>query len=474
MRNHLYTWVICTIFSLLIVSPMSAQALRGSYFAENATLRHRLNPAMMPDNGYLGLPVIGNTGVGVNSNLGLNNFLFPQNGQLLSFMHPDVSADDFLSALPEDPFLDVEFDTDLLSLGFYSSKNAFWTVDLSLRAMADTRLPYDLFAFAKQGMNQLPQSYTLRDFTLQEDLYAQVSVGYARDLSNLVEGLRVGAKAKLLLGVERIDLRINKADITLSQDAWLVNTDAVGLVMGKGIRLPENQDAAFEMPEIGDLGIGGFGYAFDLGAEYEFNLGIPILDGLRLSASLTDLGNISYSEDNVQQLVSAGSFTYEGFPDLTLDSYDFEAAFDQIADEFMALANFRETGLTESTSYSTDPRLYLGAEYPFLNNSMSVGVLYYSRFRPSRTESEVTFSYNYRPNEWLAAGVNYSFLNQAKSIGWLLEFTPKRGVNFFLGSDYTYLEFSPQFLPIERFCMNMRFGLTLSFANRFAKAADKD
>lgn len=462
MRNRICRWTLCILILVLFNTALSAQALRGSYFAENATLRNRLNPAMVPANNYLGLPGVGNLGVAVNSNLGVVNFLFPSNGQLLTFMHPEVSAQQFLSQLPSNPYLNLEADTDLLNLGFRTGERSYWTLDFSVRVAADTQLPYDLFAFAKQGMNQVPQSYTLKDFTLQQDVYAQASLGYARDLGNWIEGLRVGVKAKFLVALERLDLRINQADIQLSSDAWLVNTDAVGWLMGKGLRLPENENEPFELPQLKDLGIGGFGVGFDLGAEYEFNLGIPYLDGLRISASVTDLGQLSFKEENVQQLVSTGQFSYVGFPDLTLEDYDFESALNQIADELMALANFHETPLTESASYSTDPRLYLGAEYPFLNNSMSVGVLYYARFRPTRTETELTFSYNLRPTNWMALGVNYSVLNYAKSIGWLLEFTPKYGVNLFLGSDYTYLNMTPQFLPIDTFSVNFRFGLTFA------------
>ena len=124
MRNRICRWTLCVLILVLFNAALSAQALRGSYFAENATLRNRLNPAMVPANNYLGLPVVGNLGVAVNSNLGVVNFLFPSNGQLLTFMHPEVSAQQFLSQLPSNPYLNLEVDTDLLNFGFRTGERS--------------------------------------------------------------------------------------------------------------------------------------------------------------------------------------------------------------------------------------------------------------------------------------------------------------------------------------------------------------
>ncbi len=462
MKNTSYFRICIFLLGLVAGSSLSAQALRGGYFSENATLRNRLNPAMMPSHGYIGIPGIGNLAFGVYSNLGADNFLFPTEGSLLTFLHPDVPAADFLAKLPENPYLNAEMDADVLSFGFYSRQRSFWSFDVSVRADVQTNLARDLFVFAKQGISGNPTHYTLRDLSIHQDLYAEAALGYSRDLSDWIEGLHVGAKAKFLVALERIYLKINRADLTFSHKEWSVNTDAVGIVMGKGIRMPKNQNEKFVQPQLKDMGIGGFGFGVDLGVEYEFNLGIPFLDGLRLSASVTDLGLLNFQEDYVQQLTSAGSFTYKGLQDVVVEDYDLEAAFSRIMDEIVALGNFQEVDLTEGSSYSTTPRLYLGVEYPFCYNKMSVGMLYYSRFRHNYTEQELTFSYNLRPCRWFAVGVNYSTMNYANSIGWLLEITPKRGLNFFIGSDYTVLNITPQFLPIDQFVTNLRFGLSVA------------
>ena len=52
-----------------------AQTLRTSYFLESMPMRHRLNPALVSDRGYISIPAIGNINVATQSNVGLTAFL---------------------------------------------------------------------------------------------------------------------------------------------------------------------------------------------------------------------------------------------------------------------------------------------------------------------------------------------------------------------------------------------------------------
>ena len=79
----------------------------------------------------------------------------------------------------------------------------------------------------------------------------------------------------------------------------------------------------------------------------------------------------------------------------------------------------------------------------------------------SYTRQELTLSYNLNPCKWFNFGLNWSFLNSYKTMGWIIEFTPKKGVDFFIGSDYTFFEVMPKvFLPVDKLWVNARFGLS--------------
>ena len=77
-----------------------AQTLRTSYFLESMPMRHRLNPALVSDRGYISIPAIGNINAATQSNVGLTAFLYPlPDGRLTTFMNPIVSAETFLSRI---------------------------------------------------------------------------------------------------------------------------------------------------------------------------------------------------------------------------------------------------------------------------------------------------------------------------------------------------------------------------------------
>ena len=147
MKRLYLSLVIC-----LLPLIAGGQALRGSYFSENSVTRNKLNPAFTPRAAYLGFGGIDNLGIGLTSNIGLSNFVFPSgSGSVLTFMHPDVSSETFLGKLPANPHFDVDVDTDILSLGFFTGKNSFWTIGLGLKVDAEANLPHELFAFLKNG-----------------------------------------------------------------------------------------------------------------------------------------------------------------------------------------------------------------------------------------------------------------------------------------------------------------------------------
>ena len=101
------------IFTLAMGATMAltaaAQDLRTSYFMETSVNRHEMNPALLSES-YVNIPlVLGNFNLGTTSNFGLKTFVYKMqptwqgygvdNRNLTTFMHPDVSASEFLGGL---------------------------------------------------------------------------------------------------------------------------------------------------------------------------------------------------------------------------------------------------------------------------------------------------------------------------------------------------------------------------------------
>lgn len=462
---------IFILFAMLLPClTVNGQALRSSYFMENSLFRSKMNPAFTPRSNYFSLPLLAGFGAGINSNLGISDFLYPKNGTLYTYMNENVTLEEFSGNLPRKPYIDIDIDTDILNFGFYTGRNAFWTFDIGLKVDAQIDMPKDLFLFTKQGMASSVQKYNIGGFNIYQTSAFQIALGHARNLSDILKGLSVGVKAKFLVGIEHIGMRINNADIYMSKDKWMLDTDASGNIAASflNVTMPQgDQEAVYDFNSQ-NIAPSGYGFAVDFGAEYRLSIG-SFLDGLTLSASVVDLGAMFYGPKNMQTFVSSGAAEFNGFEGINLDDYNFEQNLQEITDEFVNLANLTEVEPTERIRVSTGPKIYLGAEMPFLKNIMSLGLLYTARFGYARTANELTVAYNLTPAKWFNLGINYSFLNTAKSIGWIVELSPKAGVDLFIGSDYTYLEFTPQFVPVEKFCINARMGMAIVLGSKYGR-----
>ncbi len=460
---------------MLLPLMAGAQALKGSYFLDNSLLRNRMNPAFAPRASYFSIPVISNFGVGVYGNVGPADFLYPKNGELYTYLNQNVSVQEFSKNLPKRPVIDLDMDTDLLNFGFFTAKDSFWSFDLGLRVDGQMGLPRDLFLFAKQGMAEPNQVYSLNgfDFFQTSSLYA--SIGHSRDFSWLVKGLKIGGKFRVFIPFEHIGLSLGESALALGEDAWKVNTDAYGVVAASFMTLnPDALDGDSEAElftmDTSNMGPAGFGFSFDIGAEYKLQLG-TVVDGLTFSISALDLGSYMFKKDYLQGFESKGEAVYEGMKDIEIGGEaKMDETVDALMDEFMALANLEKSETPRYSSIGTRAKIYAGVEYPFLKDKMSVGLLYSGKYGYSKPINELTLSYNINPSKWFNFGVNWSFLNAWKTFGWMMEFTPKAGLNFFVGSDYTFFEVMPDIpVPVDKLWMNARFGLSFMLGNKYEK-----
>lgn len=470
--KKLYLSIMICLLPLLA----SGQALKGSYFSEYSVLRNKLNPAFVPRSSYLGFAGLDNIGLGITGNIGAANFLFPDNGVVKTFMHPDVSSEAFLGSLPANPHFDIDVDTDILNVGFFTGRNSFWSIGLGIKADAEMNIPKELFTFLKNGAATDPQEYNIRNISVIQNAYAELSLGYSHNFSDLVKGLSVGARVKFLAAVDRVDLRIRELNLRMASDKWQVSADASGQVMAKGLDVSITDGPSVNTDfNMSQLGLAGMGAAFDLGAEYRLYIN-RFFDSIRFSAAVTDLGFISYPGDAVQKFTSSNNVEFSGFENVSMNGdLNVDETVNALKDGLLEILDFQETE-GEKTVSRIRPQVFAGVEVPFLWNRMSLGLLYSAKFGYTSTRNELTLALNMRPGKWFNLGVNYSMLNTQKSFGWLLEFIPRAGIGFFMGSDYTFLEVArfnvgesciPFFYPVNEINFNFRLGCHIAMGNAY-------
>lgn len=455
--------ILGALLTIFMIAPVAAQTTHSAYFLESVPTRHKLNPALSSEYGYVSFPFLGNLNMGISSNIGVGTFLYPsESGELLNFLNPQVDSKEFLGSLKAQNKMVTNFDMDILSFAFYKW-NGFNTFDVSIHAAAGMQMPKEIFEFLKVGRQSItdPTTYKMRDINMNATAYANISLGHSHRIN---DQWTIGVKAKGLIGLANANMNIDRMDITMDNTSsqWIIESKGSGDVAVKGLMLEQTTEVNTQGEpydkidgidfDDSQLGIAGGGLAFDLGVTYR-----PIKD-LEISASITDLGFMTWKHNKSFETISSG-IVYDG-----IDMGNNEEA-DDLGDQFSELVEFQEVYKPKATSF-LKAALNIGAEYSFLNNAISLGVLSHTRFG-SETYAEGMLVANFRAKRVFMMSLNGTISNMGGSFGALLNLCPK-GFNLFLAVDcFPGIKLTPQYYaPINKFHVNATMGLSFSIGER--------
>ena len=465
MKNIIKAIVSVTVLFSTVIPAVQAQDLKSSYFMEGSTYRHRMNPAFYNESSYINLPfvVMGNFNLSLNSNMGLGTFLYPTaDGGLTTFMNSSVSADQFLGNLSNTNRLSLDLSTDILSLGFFGIAGGFNTIEIGLRSNTSVILPKELFSFMKNMMTDADGTeYHIRNIGVSSNNYLQLSLGHSRYVWE--DRISVGAKVKFLVGIANAYANIDNLDLYFSQDVWSAKASGSGYVSMKGLDF--TTDASNNINGIDfrtdQLGISGFGAAIDLGASFDMSYLVP---GLAVSASVTDLGFISWNS-NLSATMD-NSFEFTGLSESIGPDSSIEDELTAIGQQAKDLFKPQKGDNLPSRTTMLNAEMFLAAEYELpVYDKVKFGLLSQTTFNGPHTYAEGRLVAQYSPSEWFDISLNYAYGSLGSSFGWMLNFHPK-GFNFFIGSDHFYIgKYSPQLLPVGKINMNISFGFNITWGS---------
>ena len=460
--KHAIKHIASIALAVVLSAGVSAQTtLNSSYFMEKMTKRNQLNPALKTENNYVSIPSIGNLYLGINSNLGLGTFLYPRDNKLVTFLHESVPADEFLNKLTPNNTIELDLGLDLISFGFWAwgGQNTF---NLSLKSNTGAYLPKEIFQFLKTGQEATGVTrYDMSNITATTSNYLELALGHARDIT---DKLSAGAKIKVLIGAAHAEARIDRMDISMSQDEWMIKQ--AGHLQATSLLELTTDPETGEVTDYkvgNNFGLAGFGLGFDLGATYK------LIDNLTLSAALTDIGFMRWNNLTRAETDPDKGFIYTGFDNIGAEDDEngdnpFDQKADQLGDDLKALTKFYQSD-TRSVANSLRTTLRVGAEYAVLDNAISFGLLSTTRFVGYRTYAEGMAAINFRPLSALHLTVNGSVSNMGSSVGAILNICAP-GFNFFVGTDYFATQYSKQFIPINHARANLSFGFNITFGKK--------
>ena len=235
--------IVC---ATLLTLSAGAQSLKGSYFLDGSIQRTALNPAFMPRTSYITIPALGALQADLQSNLGLETFLYPKSGHLYSFLNQNVSAGEFTDKLTDDLNFGLSLNIPVLNFGFFVGKHGFLSFDIGSDIYADGIVSQDLFKFLKVGMDGSSTSYNMAGTDLTQSFVVHGGIGYTMDLSEKVPGLSLGAKVKILALGDYASVDMAKANVNLSEDQWVMDSKIEATVAMDGLEKdPSKADSIF-------------------------------------------------------------------------------------------------------------------------------------------------------------------------------------------------------------------------------------
>ena len=408
----------------------SAQDLKTGYFLDNYLYGYRLNPAIQTEaaDNFIGV-IFGDTGIGLNSDLGLSNFLFPTDNGLVTGFNSAVSASEFLSGLKKSNKLTMDVNENIFALGHRAKDGmGFWTLECNVKSSSGLSAPFEMFEYLKAGVSTGISRYTISDINFTSKNYYELALGYSRKIG---DRLKVGATVKGLVGMGYLDVNVSSLTIDTRTSPQIASGNGTMTAAFPMIDIPVDSDGYMDFSEIksGSNGFSGLGAAVDLGVEYE------VFDGLTVSAAALDLGAMAWKKSLYGELGDYSFYILEN---------------ETIGDNLADMLRFKSESAKGMELDMLCPQVNFGARYvlPFAQK-VSLGALYSFRFGSSiYSHADFRAGVTYTPSRVISLTTNLGINNYGTCVGAALNLNAGP-VNFFAGIDGVFINVTPQFVPIN-------------------------
>jgi hypothetical protein len=357
-----------------------------------------------------------------------------------------VNTDKFLNAIKKNDAINVNVNVGLIGFGINWEKS-FFNFSTKFRMDVESNLPYDLFAFLLQGN----VDYQYRDALLvNEDFmnltsYMEYAFGYGHRF--LDKKLTVGARVKLLQGT--FNLSTQGTHISVYSDPDIIRATA-----DYKVRFAANNNKLEDISKVSPF-TGNTGFAFDLGMNYK------IIPKLEVSAAVTDIGWISWS-DNVTEYRSRATnqleFTGLEWEDMWSNNTFNTSFFQQLYNSIENMFDYIEDSAAPKYKTRLTTHFNVGARYD-INKQLGVSALYKGEFGEFDYRYIANLGLSYNPFKWCELMIGNSIVNGTF-------FNPGFGVNAtILGTVQFYfvLDYISNFYLADSHSVCGQLGLNLTF-----------
>ena len=396
-------FIFLTLFSVSVNGQIRQP--HSLYFMNTIPQVSQMNPAFQPRaNGYVMLP---NVSIDVISDLTVKDVFQKHGDKWYTPIEKEYDYPTLYKSIGKEvAMINVGADIGIIGFGFRIG-NGYFSFGISEHSTINTALPRDLFKITENGF---PDGTSL-DFSplcVQAMSYMQLLIGYS---SKVNDRLSIGMNMKPLFGQAAVATDIRKFKLYTGEEQWdldaegsiyssspsIVTTDAEGKIDKWKVRDVSEEYKTKDWIHNYGTDLNNLGVAFDFGAVYQIDKRFTV------SASLNNLGFISWKQD-LNGTSFNGKYNFKGLEYDT--SKDNDDLFKKLGDSIADVMNYKVQHDRFKTALA--PVFHVGATYQ-LSKSMSAGLLSRSIFLREGIRQSFNASFNLQPYSFFALNANTTY-----------------------------------------------------------------
>jgi hypothetical protein len=448
MKNRLLSILLISFICLNLKSYGQENIL---YFLGNTPQSNHINPAHFTDRSkvVINLPLLSGFDISLNNSFSFSDLVTIDNKTL------KIDLNDFSSRLPETIYLSENYKMPLFDFHL-RLKNRSFSFGIFENQLLRSGFDRNLIRLINEGNYPWLGSSVSTNFDFNFLHYREYSFGYSQPI---IENLTMGSRVKLLTGLSVFDVQQMNIDIETGGNMEFLKFNATGSYnisqpfslgfIDNGNPDGNTTDVVKYLTNFSNLGV-----AFDFGVKYQ------LLPSLEISASIIDLGFISW-KSNAQRISHSSNFIWEGF---NLSNITNQAGFDEapylaplraLLDSVDEILDFT----VEQTSFNTNipTKIYLATSYQ-VGKIFEAGLIDRLLIYDNQISNALTLSGNLKLGTVFSLSAGYSIIDNSYnnlSLGTALKLGPTQ---FYLLTDNIL---AINLMTAQNF--NFRFGMNLMF-----------
>ncbi len=387
--------MLVAAFLMMSVHFLSAQENYILYGFRGIPQSVSLNPALTPNASvFIGIPAISNVEFSLFNTVGSYSDFFTN--------EPGTNIDKLdLSKIVNGGntlgFTRIHINEDLLFAGF-RIKSSFLSFGVSQKLSFTLATNSNVFKLIWNDPSvNAGQTFELNNTAINETHMLDYHIGLSVPVTPRIT---VGARVHLLQGLSNIQTKNNGLSFTTQANGnggYDVYATSHLLINTAGFQDNSNNNNINAGQYISNFN--NIGFAVDLGAAVKVN------DQLNVTASLLDLGSVSYHTNTQSYQTDINNVNLSGS---LSDIFKSNNALSRLGDTLRSL--FNATNFSQGYSVKLPTRLYVGLEYNLKEHGGRVSLLFADQFFSGYSNMAASLGYDYALGKHFNFKVNYTYI----------------------------------------------------------------